>query len=208
MIFDCNVYLDAACLLGPPFTWDGFNQKVASCARESFPHPLPAVDSLRALALCTSGKFAGNEVLEVWTSQHITETVVYKARQAATPDPMSGFFGLGWSRSDANSLLDLIGDLATMSDGGDVGRQFPDGNPPLDHEDGLVYGACRYLAGQDPLCNVYCVTRDRGFLNAGQDPRFPRHTRVLNPRQFVGLVRAARSRLAMPPPPGFVSPST
>ena len=77
---------------------------------------------------------------------------------------------------------------------------MPDGNPPLDHEDGMVFGVCRHLAGDDPLCRVYCVTRDRGFLDAAKQRRLSDHTTVLPPATFVALVRRARMAYAMPRP--------
>ncbi|XVV11070.1 hypothetical protein ACQP2X_40470 [Actinoplanes sp. CA-131856] len=166
VVFDCNVYLDTAALLGPPFTWEKFDAAVARLSRVPVPHPSDAAaDSLRAIAATTSGHFAGDESLEAWTSSHIDIIVRGKAEQRTEPDPLTGYRGLGWSRADAQTLVDeLIYGVTDWSGGGSLGRCFPDGNPPLDHEDGMVYGACRQLAGEDPLAHVYCVTRDRGFL--------------------------------------------
>lgn len=59
----------------------------------------------------------------------------------------------------------------------------------------MVYGACKYLAEEDPLARVYCVTRDGGFLKAAKAGQLSGHTKVLHPSKFVGLVRAARARL-------------
>lgn len=203
VVFDCNVYLDAAKVTGEPFTWENFTQQAVNHAASLVPcGENPAVDSLRALAVSTSGKFAGDELLEVWTSEHIRATVVYKAMQPREPDPSTGYCGLGWNRQAAELLAsDLLDELVVRSGGGDTGPQFPDGNPPLDHEDGLVFGACRYLAGEDPLCTVYCVTRDKGFINAHKRGRLPGHTKVLSPAIFLTLVRAARAYYAMPHPP-------
>ena len=76
MVFDCNIYLDAARVLGAPFTWDAFDSRVAQVSKAAVPHPFDSMlDSLRAIALCTSGRFAGNETLEVWTSAHINKIV-------------------------------------------------------------------------------------------------------------------------------------
>jgi hypothetical protein len=82
-------------------------------------------------------------------------------------DPRTGLRGLGWSQDCAQALVDdLIFGVAHRSSGGTLGGHYPDGNPPLDHEDGMVYGACRWLAAEDPLAHVYCVTNDKGFLAA------------------------------------------
>jgi hypothetical protein len=199
VVFDVNVYLDVANLLGPPFTWEKFDAAAATVARERVPHPdNPEYDSLRATAACTSGRFAGLETLEVWTNAHIDKTVRGKAQQSITPDPDTGYAGLGWESRDAHGLVtDLIGGLIARSSGGTLGDTYPHGNPPLDHEDGMVSGACRQLVGDDPLCSVYCVTRDKGFLKAYSDGGLDENSRVINPVQLVGLVRGARARYGM-----------
>ena len=70
VVFDCNIYLDAARIIGAPFSWEAFDRAVARLARLPVPHPTDkAFDSLRAMAACTSGRFAGEEVLEVWNQQ-------------------------------------------------------------------------------------------------------------------------------------------
>lgn len=145
------------------------------------------------------GRLAGDELLEVWTSAHIDTLVRGKARDPATPQSRDGRRGLGWNSADAQGLIDVFIDtVIERSNGGTLGGNFPDGNPPLDHEDGMVYGACRELAREDPLCQVYCVTRDRDFIDAGKGGRLRGHTRVLHPSTFVLLVRAARACYAMP----------
>ena len=96
----------------------------------------------------------------------------------------------------------MIHGLAERSGGGTLGALFPHGNPPLDHEDGMVYGACRALSGDDPLANVYCVTRDRGFLEAYRDGLIGRYGRVITPSTFVSLVRVARFHHSMRRLPG------
>lgn len=86
VVFDCNVYLDIACLLGPPFSWANFDAAAARAARQTVPHPVnPAVDSLRAVAACASGTFTGDETLEVWTNAHIDKLVRGKAVQPHAP---------------------------------------------------------------------------------------------------------------------------
>jgi len=194
VVFDCNIYLDTASLLGPPFTWEDFDAAAAHLARVPVPHPENrAYDSLRALAACTSGRFAGDEALEVWTSSHIDTVVRGKASQPTSGHPATGYRGLGWTWEAAQALIDdLVYGLVDRSGGGSVGELFPDGNPPLDHEDGMVFGACRYLAGEDPLAHVYCVTRDKGFIDAYTSGALSRHSHVMAPSKFVALIRAAR----------------
>lgn len=200
LVLDCNIYLDVARAVGPPFAWDRFDAIVARMAREPVPHPAGQhMDSLRVVAMCTSGVFAGDEPVEVWTNAHIERIVLGKAMQSTTPDPETGNRGLGWSRDDAETLTGvLISDLTGWSSGGTLGSShMPDGNPPLDHEDGMVYGACRRLAGDDPLARVYCVTRDRDFLKRYQEGELDAHSKVLTPAKLVAAMRTLRGKYAM-----------
>lgn len=196
VVFDCNVYLDVARVIGAPFTWDSFDKVVAQNSRALLGQPFPFYDSLRAIAVATSGKFVGAEPLEVWTNDHIDSVVHFKAMESATPESDTGYRGLGWIEEHADTLYTLIDDLTDRTGGGSLGDTMPDGNPPLDHEDGMVFGACRYLAGQDPLARSWCVTTDRGFLEAHREGRLGQHTTVLSPNRFVTLIRGARTPIA------------
>lgn len=206
VVLDCNIYLDAAYAVGPPFRWAKFDALVAGMARQPVPHPGgQQLDSLRLIAMCTSGRFAGDQPVEVWTNSHIEGVVRSKAIQPTVPDPKTGYRGLGWTEEAADSLLDvLVDDLTAWSNGGTLGSShMPDGNPPLDHEDGMVFGACRWLAADDPLAHVYCVTRDSGFLKSYQAGALGSHTTVLPPAKLVAAMRLARqsqSMRGMPPP--------
>lgn len=168
-------------------------------ARVAQPHPDGAhMESLRLVAMCTSGRFAGDEPIEVWTNDHIDRVVRYKAMPSATPDPATGYSGLGWSASDAAGLVDvLIGDLVAWSGGGTLGATMPDSKPPLDHEDGMVFGACRMLAGSDPLSRVYCVTRDAGFLHDYANGNLTDHSRVVTPALLAAAMRQSRSKATL-----------
>lgn len=198
VVFDCNVYLDVAHLLGEPYTRESFNKHAAQLASAPLPADDPRHDSLRAIAICTSGRFAGLETVEVWTSDHIDRMVRNKAMHPTTTDPATGFRGLGWNQGHAEALVsDLVYGIVDSSGGDSIGQTVPDGEPPLDHEDGLVYGACREIAREDVLCKSYCVTNDKQFLRDFRDGRLRDHTVVLTPARFVALVRAARANHAM-----------
>lgn len=200
IVLDVNVYLEVAALLGPPFSWEKFDARAAKSVNEDHPcHETPEVDSLRVIAMCTSGRFAGEVTAEVWTNAHIDGLVRSKASHPEVPAVPSGHRGLGWSPEDAQSLVDdLVTGITRRSSGGTLGANgVPDGDPPLDHEDGMVFGACRELVGDDPLCNVFCVTRDRDFVDAYKRGDLPDHTRVLTPPAMVALMRAARASISM-----------
>lgn len=198
VVFDCNVYLDVARMVGPDFSWPNFSTRVAQSQGDALPSPNPYVDSLWAVAVFMSGIFAGDEVLEVWSCTHIQDMVYNKAMESADPDPETGYHGLGWTDEQADHLVEeLIEGILTRSNGDSLVSKYPEATPPLDHEDGLVMGACATLASEDPFCEVYCVTNDTGFLEAYKDGKLPSPTMVMSPARFVGLVRAARRALAI-----------
>ncbi|MFI5934889.1 hypothetical protein [Actinoplanes sp. NPDC051494] len=149
VVFDCNIYLDAARILGEPFGWDKLWRVVDDLMSVPVPHPRDeAFDSLRALRAAYAGK-RGDDVQEVWTSRHIDDMVQGVAGRPLPSGKAMGDSGLGWQAESAEDLIeDLILDLVDRTHGGVVDRNYPDGNPPLDHEDGMVFGACRALAGQ------------------------------------------------------------
>lgn len=199
LVLDCNIYLDIARTLGPPFDWERFDEAAAKMARTSPPHPDGHhMESLRLVAMCTSGRFAGDETIEVWTNDHINRVVRYKAMEPTKPHPQTRSAGLGWSAEDAETLVtSLIGDLTSWSSGGTLGATVPNSTPPLDHEDGMVYGACKLLAGTDPLAEVYCATRDRDFLNASANGKLEGCSRVMTPAILTAAIRQARIKASM-----------
>ena len=194
VVFDVNVILDVADLLGEPFTWAKFDAKVAAVQH----YPVPAIqderiDCLRAISYCRSGQVIPGEPLEVWTSKHIDDLIVHKATQptnGATPE----LRGLGWSRANAIDLVQqLVWDLVEGTYGYTVGELLGhEWHPPLSHEDGYVYQSA-FKAGDDELSPRYCVTRDGGFRSANLPPRVD----VRHPDEFIINLRRARR-----PPPG------
>lgn len=203
VVFDCNVYLDAAFLVGEPFSWEQLDNKIIEVSKGVSGR---APYSIAAIAVCTSGRFAGDESLEVWTSPHINATVRFKAQE---PVSAVGSSGLGWQSLSAASLVDdLICELVSRSCGLVAPDAYPEGDPPLDHEDGKVFGTCKWISADDPLANVYCVTNDGDFITAYENGELGGHTRVLRPSRFVSLVKAARIAKTRRPPPPTTSPPT
>lgn len=195
VILDCNIFLDVARLTGSPYTADRLSELAVEHSGQPVPHPVDrAVDSLRLIAACQSGKLSASESLEVCSSNHIRQTIEYKAWQSATPDPVSGHRGLGWSREDAEVLVeDLVDWIVEKSSGkhlSDVIGAID--NPPLDHEDGTVYGACKRLEGDNPLATVFCVTRDKGFLKAYANGELSGYIVVCTPAAMLDLIRRKR----------------
>lgn len=202
LVLDCNVYLDVARLLGTSYSSSGFDALAVEHSGKPVPHPGDkAIDSLRLIAACQSGKLGVKGALEVWTSTHIRSTVEYKARQSVVPDPRTGHRGLGWDDLAAQNLVeDLVDWIAERSGGGHITEVIGAvDNPPLDHEDGTVYGACRYLEGQNPLDQVYCVTWDKGFLKDYGNGKLTGTVNVVTPAAMLQRIHAVR-RGVMPRP--------
>ncbi len=195
VVFDVNIFLDVARLIGEPYDPDQFDALVAQSANAKVPHPDPSYDSLRALATCQSGNFDGSARLEVWTSDHIEELAYLKAIQPTTA-PVDEDRGLGWSGEAAQSLVDdLIGQLVyDFSAGDSVGEiKVSYGAPPLSHEDGCVYATAKEAGTADYYYQRYCVTRDKGFLQA----TLPGDIEVLHPSDWVNKVRSSRRLQSM-----------
>lgn len=203
VVFDVNVYLDAAQLVGEPFSWSRFQALAVKYANTVVPADDARIDSLRALSLCTSDRFAGSQPLEVWTSNHIDALVVRKARQPITgakPEDR----GLGWESHHAEDLLEeLVYGLVyrPIAGGGSVGDlTIPAGTPPLSHEDGMVYRTAKVASDRENTIG-YCVTRDKEFRM-----RAP-HSDIITlyPQEWIHLVRRSRfavSTAVMKPPTG------
>jgi hypothetical protein len=196
VVFDVNVYLDVADLLGEPFDWTRFGEAATATAGTQLPAPDQRVDALRAIALCMSGRFAGLESLEVWTSSHIDELVVLKASQPDDRNLEPEQRGLGWGADSADALLEeLVYDLVFDKTGGGT---LGDGvlsrdSPPLSHEDGIVFStACE--AGDGPGLVRYCVTSDNGMRQARP---LSCDVLILYPHEWVDLVRRSRSTYAL-----------
>jgi hypothetical protein len=197
VVFDVNILLDVAEIVGPPFTWDKFNDAAAKNSLKPVPNRADRrVDSLRAVAVTSTGRLVGSEMLEVWSSAHIDELLVRKATQ-----PRNGLSpetrGIGWSSEDAQTLLhDFLYDLVfDMTGGGRVELDGVDGHPPLDHEDACIFTTALQAADDaTPPSIKYCVTRDRCFRQA---TNLNSNVLILYPDEFVQLVQRSRGALAM-----------
>jgi hypothetical protein len=205
VVFDVNVYLDVAELLGAPFTWQKFNEAAAKYQSTPLQRADRRVDSLRALALATTGRFAGPHALQVWTSDHIDGLVATKAAQPLVADHPDDK-GLGWSDEDAERLVDdLVWTLVYDKSGGGACQniEIPYGSPPLSHEDGIVYRTAEQCGEEGAI--RYCVTNDREFRMA----ELPGDIAVLYPHEWISLVRKSRFAASAPrPKPGSAPESS
>ena len=195
VVFDCNVYVDAARSFPPPASWDDIADAVVLHNKAEFTPRLALrqLDSIRALAIASSGWFRPGEPLEIWIGDHITDTVDRILQLSTEPDAR-GHCGLGWRQADATAFVeDIMLHRMRLTGGTHVGDPFAEDAPPLDHEDGKVFGICREVTRRDPTITCYCVTNDqKTFIVHARKGALGSHTKVLTPSQFLALVRAAR----------------
>ncbi|MBM4487544.1 hypothetical protein GS471_16805 [Rhodococcus hoagii] len=199
VVFDINVYLDAARVLGPPIEWEEFLRRGKQLSAGQIPtYDRSGKDSVAALFHATTGVFAEPERLSVWTSNHIENGIFLKATQptdAAHADDR----GLGWSEADATTILANLHDelVWACGNGDSVAADIPYGPPQLGREDGLVLRTA--LEAGEPWDIKYCVTKDRNFRTVG-DP--DGKVVVLQPHQWVRMVRDSRRAVDPARPPG------
>lgn len=183
MVFDCNVYLDIARLLGPPFTWERFVERAELGAVPGYRSD--GLDSAIALGYTRSGTFVTGQPLTVWSSHYIEQAVTVMAQASKT----SEYPGLELTEAESDSLFhEVIDHLVPAKQVVDV--DTPDGPGALSRDDGLVF-ATAVNAGHH-LNHKYLITKDKGFRELG-DPTG--RVTVLYPHQFIGLLRDSR-RLA------------
>ncbi|SEB99142.1 hypothetical protein SAMN04489844_1464 [Nocardioides exalbidus] len=196
VVFDVNIYLDVARLIGAPFNTSALSDALARENGKPAPHRDPKVDSARALVIARSGFLAGTQRLEAWTSDHINALVRHKAKQLDDEALLPEDRGLGWTAEHAQGLLDdLLWQVIEGSGGDTVGNlRYPEHSPPLDHEDGMVLATALAAADGDLVCDRILVTRDRRFIEKCAELG---HPRVMHPSQFVMLASRARSQAAM-----------
>ena len=65
IVFDVNVFLDVAVLLGEPFDRDRFEREVSARLPEVAPHPDRRIDALRAVAPAARGRITKTVSAEV-----------------------------------------------------------------------------------------------------------------------------------------------
>lgn len=199
IVFDANVFLDAARAVGEPFSWAGLQAVVAGEQAAPFPHPDRLVNTCRALALGASGRMTPKVCAQVWTSDHIDGLVRHKAHQPDDPSLEPTRRGLGWSWENADDLVtDLVWHVVSGSGGDTSGYVYvPRDSPPLEHEDGLVYATASDAFDGDSTCDRVVVTSDRDFYNyACGKTSYPR---AMTPSQYVELVRRMRRLEALQP---------
>ncbi len=195
---DVNIFLNIARHVGRP--WDiGEFGEVAAPLRKPSTQKSGIFDSVRCIDWCMTKLSPHSLRIAISTADHILNTVFYKATQPLHSVEHNGQ-GLGWSKADAEKIIDFIQDIVKFTSGANLGFVPPRGNPPLDHEDGSVLGAARAAIQATSVANGYIVTCDNDFISAAPKSL---DVSVVDPFQWVHECRKAeRIRLiqSMPAP--------
>lgn len=191
-VFDINVWLEVAKLLGPGAGANRRRQIEETISRKPFPNSKDSgVDSFRAWQYGASGVFAGPLRLRVLISDEMLRVLFTKLVQSMT-DHRKDYRGLGWNTDEADDFLrDAVLSFAKAPDGSTFMEPLgPELCPPLDREDGMVLAAVRAAGAH------YLVTNDRTFAYALEGRKEYSHTlTVFRPHSFVRHVAIYR-RLA------------
>ena len=181
VVLDCNIILRLADYFRHSFTVDNVETLLKHYKSITPSINTRVIDAAKALTLCNKKTTFAGEPLTIATSRHILDIITYKENKSRQ------LGGLGLSMDCATDLADFLAQLSEQSYGRIVERhdQTVEHNPPLDHEDGMVYGLCRKLAGEDSQYLVWCVTFDKDFIANAKSFPLSQVIRVETPCNFI-----------------------
>lgn len=185
VVLDCNIILNLAQHFGGAFTSEEVNRLLSAHRSETTVRE-PVRNAARAFTLAIRGQTFAGQPMSFVTSRHILDTVIHKATQ-----PQCGTRqeqrGLGLDRDTAQRIAALVEGLSKDSFRRVIepNEQVAEKTPPLDHEDGMVYGLCRLLSGMDSRFHVWCVTFDREFIDHARTFDRSHCISVVLPGEFV-----------------------
>lgn len=194
VVLDCNIYLRTAELLQGNYGLDALRLKI----RDEGGSASRSHEAASTLLTCYTGKFGPQERIAVFTSDHIVNTTRYIAELSENAGPSSG---LGLTTRASACFVDALITKVQVDSGGicySSSSHSVSDNPPLDYEDGRVYGLCTKLAGLYPLSKVWCVTLDKDFIAESAGLSRAGEVHVVTPSQFMAAVRA-KAFSALPP---------
>lgn len=188
VVFDCNIYLDVADAFRTGLDLENLLFLSQDHANRLSP---PAKYSVDALIRASTGRVANDIRLVTFTSEHILLTSLHKAQLPDLPHLPDEQRGLGLDTKQVDDLEhNLIRKLVAQSTGALIpeAEYSVEQSPPLDHEDGRVYGLCKFLATHVHSGAIYLVTQDAKFVAASR--RFPAsNIQVVPPQQFLDRCR-------------------
>lgn len=151
----------------------------------------------RAVLLAGKGGTPFHEPIYIYSSDHIIGTIERKARQprrANRPEDQ----GLGLGEAVVAEILDDFLIFLTNETGGRVvtfSEQTADKTPPLDFEDGMVFGLCNRLRGEDARNFIWCLTFDKRFIEDAKTFGDSSNIRVCPPEHFVSFIKSQTTQI-------------
>lgn len=181
VIFDHNIYLDIARLLGQPYNESRLRSQVMGHKPDAS-RPNRKMDAGVSVLLCSTGNLAGQQRIQVWSSSWIERGVVNAAKRPITES------GLGWTEENAKALrTELIASTAVGRSNGHSIKAVPTIKyEKLSSDDSSVFHTA--LQALNLCSRSFCVTSDNQFLNNA--PRIG--VEVLPPAVLVEMIREAR----------------
>lgn len=184
-VFDINVWIDVALLLGPLPTPQTREHLVSSLSMRPVPdRAQPDVDSFRCWQMAASGIFVQPLEASLFISEYMLETL-WRKLQLPEDGPTPELRGLGWDDHEAEDFIeDAVLSIAYTPE--DLGVKEPVGpwlNPPLDHEDGMVLACARSIGAH------YLITGDSDFDRVRDQRSIKPTLTICTPTRLVGKMR-------------------
>ena len=187
-VFDMNIYLNVARFVGEPYSRSLLHTTLMGQIHQPSPRSTPLTESAKLVAISSSGVFAGNQLLQVWTS----DWIVKGTQRVAGRDV--NLNGLGWSLPSAQGLVsDLIfGTVVTPSNGLQLPTNKRAKFPGLSPDDSQVLNTALQTKIANPASEVICVTNDVGFRNTTSN----QDVVMMNSNEFLTFITDARKALS------------
>ena len=186
-VFDINVYLNVARLVGEPYSKIMLHTRLIKPTHDPSERLKLIIESAKLVAVTTSGVFAGNQSLQIWTSDWIVKGTINVAKRPVSDK------GLGWGLANAQALeADLIFGTAV---GPSNGLQLPTNKSAkfdgLSSDDAQVLSTALEALSQNPSSQVICVTNDTAFRNTTWNGG----VLMMTSGEFLTLITASRKAL-------------
>lgn len=204
VVFDCNVALNVYRHFGPVKSIEDIRALNSKHHGQS-PAP-PRFDAIHSLTLAAGGSIGDADSVVVHSTEHIQKTVLHKASQPLQEKAGVGNsrlpedYGLGLTRADSRGLVSATIQGPVDATGGFIlenSLHSAEKTPPLDHEDGMVFGACKWLASCFPLDTIWCLTYDKNFIADAKKFSESSYINVCYPSEYVTFHRSTAHKAVM-----------
>ncbi len=186
-VFDMNIYLNVARLVGEPYSRNKLHNRLITPIVNPNERLKQIIDSAKLVAVVNSGVFAGNQPLEVWTSDWIVKGSINVANRSV------GANGLGWNLPNAQALgTELIfGTVVSPSRGSQLPTDKKVKFDDLSPDDSQVLNTALQARALNPGSDVICVTNDGPFRNTAWNE----DVIMMTSNELLTLITTARKAL-------------